>query len=113
MTTVAPYPRLGDDPATFARRFGPPLRTVNAGYGTVRRYYCAGRELVAFFEQERAVAIRCSYARREVRSVQDTGPRPADFDVIAEPRVLVGDDGWVVATPGCPLGYIRALSEVR
>lgn len=110
MTTTSRFPHLGDSPAAFAERLGPALQRADTGFGLLVSYRCAGRSIAVFFEAGRAVAVHCAHAVPAAWPVRDGGPRPSDFDGSGEPRVLIGDGGWVVATPTCPQAFIRLLS---
>ncbi len=110
MTTAFRFPQLGDSPAQFRQRLGPPRQSADIGLGVMRRYACTGSEIAVFFASGCAVAIHCAYATPPGWPVRDGGLRPTDFDASDQPRVLVADGGWVVATPTCPQAYIRLLS---
>jgi hypothetical protein len=109
MTTASRFPHLGDAVSVFRERLGPAWQSADVGFGELQRYHCTGRDIAVFFEAGRAVAIHCEYAAPAGWPVRG-GPQPSDFDGSVRLRVLVGDGGWVVATPTCPQAFIRLLT---
>jgi hypothetical protein len=112
MAAVA-VPRLGTPPAECNRCFALSVRVSAADGCALCRYLVDGQALTVCVDGGLAVAFLVGF-RRDCWPFGEAGPRPADPQPREdEPlRLLVGDNGWALATPACPHRLFRAAAAL-